>query len=497
MPRLTRDAVIAACVCYALLLGAALVWLTPAPVSGPPQVTWERCAQEITAVDFECATLAVPLDHADPTGETIDVALIRTRAAAPEDRLGSLVVASGGLGVSGIESLKTGLTDLLPLARRYDLVAMDVRGVGASTPVTCHSGPEQAGFLEVDVTPDDAAERAFLADTLRAFAAACAARSGPIFRHLGTTAAAHDLERVRIALGEPRLHFLGFSYGAHLGAVYARLYPDRVGRFVLDGAVDTSLDWEQRARQRAAGLHRALLESLARCRSRGQCPIGDTPEEAIGRITGLLARLDATPLPVWGGWLLTEELALHAMERLLYNDRRWPQLWGYLAKALDGDGNPLLNTALASAGYQHELQDYDNRVAAGRVIGCADQSARVTFAQVRALEKELARTSPVFGRSVAWEAARCAGLPVAAAPAETASAAPGPAAPIVVVGTTGDPAAPYGWATRLAGRLGNAVLVTFEGEGHVAFHRPSECVRQVVLERFLDDQVPAAAVTCR
>lgn len=495
MLRLTRNAVLTACVSYALLLGAALIWLTPAPATGPPRVTWDRCAQEITAVDFECATLAVPLDHGDPAGETISVALIRTRTATPQGRLGSLVVASGGPGVSAIESLKTNLADFLPLARRYDLVAMDVRGVGASTPVTCHSGPEQVGFLEVDATPDDPAERSFLAETLHTFAAACAARSGAILAHLGTTAAAHDLEQVRLALGEPRLNFLGLSYGARLGAVYAHLYPGRVGRFVLDGAADTSMRWEHRARQRAAGLQRALEESLERCLAGKMCLLGESLEEATGRITGLLTRLDAEPLPVWGGWLLTEELALEAIERLLHNDRRWPQLWGYVAKALAGDGNPLLNTALAGAGYQHELQDYDNRVAAGRVIGCADQPDRVTFARVRALEEELARISPVFGRSVAWEAARCVGLPPAAADTVTRVAAPD-AAPIVVVGTTGDPATPYGWAIRLAAQLGNAVLVTFRGEGHVAFTRPSQCVREVVLERFLDDRLPENSTVC-
>ena len=229
---------------------------------------------------FECARVAVPLDYADPGGDTIEISVNRRPAGSGSKRIGSLLVNPGGPGASGLDFARPGSGIVsASLLERYDLVGFDPRGVGESTPVTCLSDAETDTYLAADGSPDTRAEEQRLVDLAKEFGERCAEGSGDLLGHVSTVEAARDIDVLRAVLGDERLNFLGKSYGTYLGATYAELFPDRVGRLVLDGALDPTLD--QHRPQRGPGPRASRAPSppssttacdgrAARCRTGGR-----------------------------------------------------------------------------------------------------------------------------------------------------------------------------------------------------------------------------------
>ncbi|MEV4945217.1 alpha/beta hydrolase [Streptomyces sp. NPDC053755] len=463
----------------------------PAALTGQ-RPRWKRCEApeggERPGADWRCATVTVPLDHARPTGETIPIALIRKEARDPKKRIGSLLFNFGGPGASGVDILPRAAAEYGNLNRRYDLVGFDPRGVHRSAGVVCRDDEEQAAAEKtVDLTPDTAAEEtAFLRDATD-FGAGCARRSGKVIPHTTTSETARDLDLIRHVLGDADLNYFGISYGTQLGGAYAHLFPANVGRTVLDAVVDPTADGTGHARNQTVGFQRALDNYL---KSTGQ-----DPKAGTARIAAFLQRLDRQPLRV-GERRLTQGLATIGIAVTLYSQGNWPMLTSALRAAENGSGGELLRLA----------DFYNDRDASGhystqshsqRAISCADSSERPTPAQARALLPGFRGLSPVFGEFLAWDTAGwCANWPVPGERADQDVSAPG-AGPILVVGTTGDPATPYEGAERMAKELGEGVgiLVTNKGEGHGSYGSAS-CATRTIDAYLLDGKVPAYGKTC-
>ncbi|MET9296247.1 alpha/beta hydrolase [Streptomyces sp. NPDC003077] len=502
--------------------GPALPQL-PASLTGQ-KLAWKPCTAPTRAqggdgkppkplpdgTSWQCASFKAPLDYAHPDGRTIPIALIRARTKAAEaakggtaggtSRIGSLVFNFGGPGDSGVTSLPTSAATFEGLRSRYDLVSFDPRGVGASAGVRCRDDAELEAAANVDSTPDDAAEeRAFLKDATT-FGAGCARRAGALLPHAGTADAARDLDLMRHLLGDAKLHYFGFSYGTQLGGTYAHLFPRRVGRAVLDAVVDPSADAVTHAFGQASGFQRALNNYLTDCAKQGRdCPVGGGPQQGTRTLAAFLARLDTKPLPTSGTRRLTQTQALTGITLPLYSKDMWPHLTIALQEALRRHtGTGLL--ALADVyNNRDERGHYGTQSHSQRAVSCADTSARPTLAEAKAQLPRFRAASPVFGPMLAWDTAGwCANWPVAGA-ARTPQVAAEGAAPILVVGTTGDPATPYEGSRTMARALGRGVgiHVTYQGEGHGAYPTGNPCLTRTVNAYLLNGKVPKSGTTCR
>ncbi|MFF9123700.1 alpha/beta hydrolase [Streptomyces sp. NPDC014889] len=474
----------------------------PAPPSGTPtaplpssltsqRLDWGRCkataGSPAPGDAWRCATLKAPLDWSRPDGETIGLALVRAKAT--RERTGSLLFNFGGPGGSGVAALPSYASEVTVLRQRYDLVSWDPRGVGGSSGVRCRSDRRIEAAEAIDVTPDTAAEeQAYLKDAAD-FGQGCLKAAGKLLAHVSTTDTARDMDLIRQVLGDTRMHYFGMSYGTELGGVYAHLFPQRVGRLVLDAVVDPTADSVGHALNQTRGFQRALDAYL---KSTGQ-----EPQRGSRKIADLVRRLDAEPLPTSSGRKLTQTLAVTGIALPLYSKSGWPALTNALAAAERGDGSGLLSFADA-----YNERDgsgrYGTATHAQRVISCLDAKQRPTVEQVRKLLPEFERISPVFGAFMAWDTAGwCHDWPVPGQYDTPRVSAPG-AAPILLIGNTGDPATPYEGARRMADALGKGVGVelTWKGEGHGAYGNGSDCVDSTVNAYLLYGTVPKDGKVC-
>ncbi|MEU9979825.1 alpha/beta hydrolase [Streptomyces sp. NPDC050856] len=447
---------------------------------------------------WECAFMDAPLDYADPGGETIELALIRAKARDRSRRIGSLVFNFGGPGGSGITALPSFAKDYEPLRARYDLVSFDPRGVGRSQGVECQDDQELDAFYALDSSPDDAGEERAYQEGLEKFTEACEKNSGPLLPHVGTTSAARDMDLMRQVLGDRKLYYFGISYGTELGGVYAHLFPGNVGRAVFDAVVDPTGTAEQGALGQAKGFQLALDNFARDCVRRGDaCKLpGRDPGEIERFITGLLAELDKKPVPGIGDRRLTQSQATNGIAQALYSKEYWPYLEQGLDEADGGDGALLLALSDSMNG-RDQNGDYSNVQAANAAINCADDKARFSPARTRAALPRFRAASPVFGDFLAWGLLTCSRWPVPGASEHPDVSAPG-AAPVVVIGNTGDPATPYEGARAMAAALGKGVGVelTYRGQGHGAYNSGDRCVQRAVNAYLLDGRVPAAGTVC-
>ncbi|MFJ5264066.1 alpha/beta hydrolase [Streptomyces sp. NPDC088387] len=439
--------------------------------------------------DWRCATLKVPLDWAKPDGSTIDLALIRA-AAQGDDRIGSLLFNFGGPGGSGVSSMPSYASTVSALHERYDLVSWDPRGVGASEGVRCRDDKAiQAAEASVDATPDTPAEeQAYLKDAT-AFGEGCEKSAGPLLAHVSTTDTARDMDLMRQVLGDDKMHYFGISYGTELGGVYAHLFPKNVGRLILDAVVDPAADTVGHAKNQTRGFQRALNDYLD--------STGEDPKEGTARIADLLERIDAEPLSTSTSRKLTQSLAITGIVLPLYSESGWPSLTSALASAEEGDGSELL--ALADGYNERDAAgNYGTTTHSQRVISCLDDKQRPTVAETKKLLPEFERISPVFGQFLGWDTAGwCHDWPVAGQHDTPEVSAPG-AAPILVVGNTGDPATPVEGAREMADELGKGVgvVLTWKGEGHGAYGSGSDCVDSAVNAYLLDGRAPKDGTVC-
>lgn len=456
---------------------------------------WEACGEGL-----ECASVVVPVDWEEPDGDTIDLAVVRRPATDAEARVGSLLYNPGGPGASGTQLVSQFGEQLVSREARagYDLVGFDPRGVGDSAPVDCLDDAELDDYLAYDVEAETDDGLADLADQAQGFADGCAASAGALLAHLDTPSAARDMDVLRAALGEERLTYLGKSYGTLLGAHYAEQFPQRVGRFVLDGALDPSNGYGDVVLGQAGGLELALRNYLQACldgETSGECPLRGSVDEAAEQVQRVIAQAEEQPLTTGTDRELTVTLAVSGIITPLYEDASWPVLDEALAAALVGDGAPLLRLADLYADRAEDGTYNSNLLEAFTAINCLDYSVDDAPEAMRALADQLAAESPTFGRFLAFGEVTCGLWPVEPVRPEEPIAASG-AAPVLVVGTTGDPATPYQWSQALAEQLDSGRLLTWEGEGHTAYARASACVDAAVDAYLLEGVLPGEGATC-
>ena len=466
------------------------VRLAPAPSTTsttlPPvaPVDWAPCGA------LQCGSVTVPLDYDRPAGPTIQVAVARHPADIPSERIGSIVINPGGPGGSGIDDLPNELSVLGPgLLDRFDIVSFDPRGVERSSPVRCAGTGDAApaGPL-IDPVPTTPAARQALHQNDLQFAAQCQHDSGGVLPYLGTVDTARDLDRIRAALGDSQLTYIGHSYGTLLGATYAELFPTHVRAMVLDGAIDPALSTSQYATAQAMSLESALTSFFAWCAADAGCPwrpAGD-PTTAL---LALIGHTQTQPLSTSGGGTAGPGELYNALLAGLESQSSWPTLAGALASAMAGNGSPA--TAMS---VRYETGGSPNAAAAEQAIDCLDHPVDRSAASYPALAASLGQSAPVFGPLLAWGLLGCATWPVL--PTRTPAPASDPGAPpILVVGTTGDPVTPYAWAVDLAQQLTGGVLLTWKGASHVAsFYSP--CVRATSQAYLLAGTLPAPATVC-
>ncbi|MDJ0318024.1 alpha/beta hydrolase [Arthrobacter antibioticus] len=453
-------------------------------------VTWTSCNG-----GFQCAEVEVPMDYKNPKKKSIKLSAIRLPASG--NRQGAMLINPGGPGGSGVDMVKDGAQSYFSAKLRgaYDVVGFDPRGVKRSTPVKCLD----------DAQMDAARQKEFDMSTEEGYAAAeaetkteselCQKNSGPELAFLDTVSSARDMDILRAVVGDKALNYMGFSYGTKLGATYAGLFPERVGKFSLDGAMDPSLDIDEVSMGQAVGFENAMRAWVANCLSGTDCPVSGTVDAAMKQIRELNEVYTATPQQTPEGRVVTGTEFTGALAFGMYSTDLWAPLTGALTQAFAGDASGMLMLADFSADRDSDGKYNSNTAAAFTAINCLDYPMNSDLAHMREQTELLKKAAPTFGELLAYSGLTCKFWPFPAT-GEPAPISAAGAGPILVVGTTGDPATPYAWSEALAKQLDSGVLVTWKGEGHTAYGRSNECLSATVDAYFVDGKVPAAGVTC-
>jgi pimeloyl-ACP methyl ester carboxylesterase len=475
--------------------GGAATTPNSEPGTRPDDPTQARFGWRDDGAGLARGSLEVPLDYADPSKGTITLAVERHLATDPAHRIGTLLVNPGGPGAPGtVLANEASFVYDSDLLARFDIIGWDPRGTGASTPaVNCTDDYDH--YFGLDSSPDTAAERQALIDAGTQFGAACEQRDPKLLPYVDTVSSARDIDSIRAALGEGKISYFGFSYGSELGATWATLYPTTVRAAVLDGAVDPTVGYLQQNLEQAAGFEATFDTFLAQCSAQVTCTFyngghADTAYDALAQsIEAKPLAVDPTRTPVTEGVLET------AVNVSLYSESSWPQLAQALADAQRGDGNGLLKLYdqyfnIDESGGRSD----DNSTEAYFAIQCLDHPGSTGPADLYSHEAEFAAAAPRLGRGWMAELTFCSVWPVPAVPAFTVTGKG--AGPIVVVGTTGDPATPLASSKKMAAALEDGRLVVVQANQHTGY-RVNSCVDQAVDGYLVDPtQPPANGLSC-
>lgn len=459
-------------------------------------LNWDDCSGE-----FQCAYAVAPMDWDDPDSEPIKLSLIK-HAATGRETLGTLFVNPGGPGSSGVEFLKgsvnAGVTPVIQ--EYYDIVSWDPRGVAGSEAVHCFTDAELDEELFGDprewagLEPGTEEWFEIARESSRAYGEACLEGTGDLLGHVDTLSTAKDLDLLRHLVGDDTLNYLGYSYGTFLGAVYAEAFPENTGRLVLDGALAPDVTMHEVVLQQQLGFENAMRAYLARCLAGFECFFSGTVGDAMQEISRMLAEIDENPIKAPDGRWVSVDTFLTAIILPLYGEASWPFLDSLFEEM--SVGNTDTAQFLADYYYGRENGVYiDNSTEAFSAINCLDYPSGVTEDQMREQAEEIARAAPTFGPYSGYGDVFCQEWPFEGVTERGPIEAQG-AAPILVIGTTGDPATPYVWARRLADQLASGVLVTYNGEGHTTYAGGSACVNNAVDAFLLEGTAPAEDPNC-
>lgn len=454
----------------------------------PGPIEWQEYDE-----DLDTATVTVPVDYRDPSGPTIDLYLMRHRAIDEDRRIGSLLVNPGGPGAPGSELAQYAAFQFdLPLLERFDVIGWDPRGTGASTPaIECIGDADyDRMYAEVDSTPDTPDERAQLVELAEEFALGCELGSAGILEHVGTNNSARDMDSIRRALGEDEISYFGFSYGSELGAAWVTLFPDTVRAAVLDGASDPNAEALESSLQQLQGFEESVVRFLDGCSSGcAFAPDGDADRAYFE----LMESLDAQPIPsVEGRPDVNRDVALRAVIQAMYSDTYWPALEHSLAAAQAGDGSGLLE--LHDAYYRRNPDGtYGNMFEAFQSISCADTDERPTVAEVEAEAQRFEDVAPHLVPPGSEGGYFCSFFPASIDPRVDITGAG--AGPVVVIGTTGDPATPFESTVAMAEQLEDGRLISVDANQHLGYG-VNRCVVDAVNDYLIDLLAPANRLEC-
>ena len=472
------------------------------------KVEWYDCVatagveKSAEKTGFQCAKVKVPLDYSQPDGQTIEIAMKKHQATGSV-RQGTLFMNPGGPGGSGVDGVGAmATTTFAGVQSAYDIIGFDPRGVGSSTAITCSSDAE-AKAME-GVSPVDAAgapvafekRGAVISERFKQLEADCAARTKPteLLDHVDTVSVARDLDILRALSGDQKLNYAGFSYGTYLGATYAELFPANTGRLVLDGALDPSLSYSERRQGQARGFERALRNYVAWCQSGQSCPLTGGTDAGVQQIGDVFTSANQSPVPSSDP---NRPVTGEDMKRIVGFMLYFPESsWSAVSEALGQVINQHDASAFRAMADQIAAQPLAN-TGANIGINCLDYRVEGDMATWTAQSKALERIAPRFATVSEAGDLGCQAWGHSGTQPSKALHAKG-AAPILVVGTTGDPATPYEWSVALADQLESGQLLTWEGNGHGAYtnsgHGP--CVTEAVDSYLLTGTMPKKGLTC-
>jgi pimeloyl-ACP methyl ester carboxylesterase len=456
-----------------LLMALALLLLAG---TADASLKWKPCDD-----GFECATAKVPLDYAHPHGRQIDLALLRARAQDPSTRIGSVFVNPGGPGSSGVDFIRGAPPQAIAaITRRFDVIGVDTRGSGHSRPrIDCDVDQERLGVFAQPLMTPDTLDVHELVDRTERYVQRCAKRNGELLEHVSSADVARDLDRLRTEVGDKQLNFIGHSYSTMFAATYASMFPGRVRTMVLDSPIDADT-WVHRPfqalREQTAALEHALDRFFAAS--------GVTETE----FDELLARLDDAPLGALDG----ADARLAAMAVVL--PVQWPVFETAIRAAENGDGSPL--RAFTDEWYSPDtdLLSMDLAVATQAL----DQLYPHRVKPFLRAGRVAAALFDHFALNNGYTE-----LPYGLLPVSDRSAYHGPfrnsrtSGPALVIGTVHDPLTPYVWAQRLTHDLGNARLLTYDGDGHGSITALNPCIVGTMLAYLEAGALPPEGTVCR
>ena len=456
------------------------------------EIEWAECNDGLS-----CGTITVPTDWSVPGGDTITVSLIRH--SAPEGSAhGSLFVNPGGPGQSGIALIRDDFSSAVTgrLAASFDIIGFDPRGVGESTPVKCLGDDSEMDAFLYGITPGVRGSSEWIdakKATAQNFVDGCQRYTGALLQHIDTLSVAKDLDVMRAADGDTKLNYLGYSYGTFIGEVYAQEFPNNVGHMVLDGAVNPAEEGTETA-DTAAGFELALREWISWCTLDSVCPFEGAMADIESQVSGILAELDKSPQEASDGRFVGADTLVVAITAGLYSPDTWRDVSDLFVDYFDGS----VDSALALADWWNERYDdgsyASNQTESFLSIGCADSAPTEESTWVAAAQ-ELEGVAPVLGRYFAYGDIICSLWPYPAVFAIAGMTATGPA-PIVVIGTTGDPSTPIEWSQGVVQHLTEGRLITYSGDGHTAYNKGHVCVDTLVDDYFTDEATLPANSTC-
>jgi pimeloyl-ACP methyl ester carboxylesterase len=461
-------------------------------------IAWTSCGD-----GFECATVPVPLDWSAPDGEQINLAVIKHPATKPDQRIGTMFLDPGGPGVSGSDFVRDGSDDIDKWGDgRFDLIGWDLRGTHASSPVKCFaSDADAAAFWEGVAIPSTSEEAAAYINRMKDVAQRCAETMGPLLSNISTTDTVRDMDRIREFVGDETITYSGLSYGTFIGQIYANMFPDRVRAMMLDGIVsapDYVASAETRTSADAATTDQVFTQFLTLCDQAGpdKCALAGHGEPAAARVTRLFEQVKQAPIPA---------PTMNPPDQLRYSDLKissfspmrdphsWPQYAADLNAAVDGDV-----TALVTAVQSSRAPAYYDEAMKSAAISCLDGPASQTVDDWPTVIGNLDASSVMSGSVQGWWLwAPCA----ANSSAKRDDRYTGPwdaktKEPILLIGTRYDPNTGYRNTVRTQLLLGNAVLLTHQGYGHLSFNDFSTCIEKARTAYLVDLQVPAPGTVC-
>jgi pimeloyl-ACP methyl ester carboxylesterase len=465
-------------------------------------------SQELTWTDeggqLDSTQVEVPLDWAEPDGETIEIAIMRHKAAG--DSLGSLLMNPGGPGGSGYDYVRDYAQYVVSpdVLEAFDLIGFDPRGVNHSNAVVCYTDPgdrDEYLYGTYDAaygTPEWVDE---LTDREIAYAAACEENTGPLLAHIDAASVAHDMDVIRAVLGDEKINYLGYSYGTYLGTMYAELFPDKVGKMVLDGAVDPSVSDLDALAFQMGGFESALRAFVADCQaSNPDCPFPGDVTAAMAQVRAMLDGIDAKALVAGDGRQLDSATVGTGIAEYLYSDSLWPDLAAMFADLFADSPDSTFASADDYNGRNPDGTYADNGNDVYAAVTCAEGDLGTdsvdTLGGIPVLQEKAPTIGDYFGYDDTFVLdALCSNWPYPTPDLPTTYDAEG-AAPILVIGTSNDPATPYANAVSLSKQLSSGVLISYEGEGHTIYAQGVECVDSAVDAYFIDGTVPASDPMC-